>query len=213
MMKRFIIVAVAAMALVSCGKKKADDPLADTGRTQRTENLLANLKEQAQRGYMFGHHDDTVYGIGWFGDSARSDVKSVCNDLPALLSFDLGHIELGDSVNLDKVPFDRIRQEIIAQFDRGGVTTLSWHLDNPLTGGSSWVKPDSLTAEEKMTVESVLEGGKQHEKFVGWIDTVADYFNSHNTPYGVKVHVIFHHFHEHTGICVWWGEKLCTPEQ
>ena len=213
MMKRLIIVAVAAMALVSCGKKNADDPLADTGRTQRTENLLANLKEQAQRGYMFGHHDDTVYGIGWFGDSARSDVKSVCNDLPALLSFDLGHIELGDSVNLDKVPFDRIRQEIIAQFDRGGVTTLSWHLDNPLTGGSSWVKPDSLTAEEKMTVESVLEGGKQHEKFVGWIDTVADYLNSLTTQYGVKVPVIFRPFHEHTGSWFWWGQKLCTPEQ
>ena len=193
--------------------KKKCDPLADTGRTQRTENLLANLKEQAQRGYMFGHHDDTVYGIGWFGDSARSDVKSVCNDLPALLSFDLGHIELGDSVNLDKVPFDRIRQEIIAQFDRGGVTTLSWHLDNPLTGGSSWVKPDSLTAEEKMTVESVLEGGKQHEKFVGWIDTVADYLNSLTTPYGVKVPVIFRPFHEHTGSWFWWGQKLCTPEQ
>ena len=28
------------------------------------------------------------------GDSARSDVKSVCGDYPAMMSFDLGRIEI-----------------------------------------------------------------------------------------------------------------------
>lgn len=205
-----------ALALASCGghQQKADDPLADSGRTQRTENLLANIKAQADSvGYMFGHHDDTVYGIGWVGDSARSDVKSVCNDYPALLSFDLGHLELGDSVNLDGVPFERIRQEIFNHFNRGGMITLSWHLDNPLTGESAWVKPDSLTDEQKQTVASVLEGGAQHEKFMGWLDRVADFLNSLETPYGVKVPVLFRPWHEHTGSWFWWGQNLCTAEQ
>lgn len=205
-----------ALALASCGgnQQKADDPLADSGRTQRTENLLANMKTQADSvGYMFGHHDDTVYGIGWVGDSARSDVKSVCNDYPALLSFDLGHLELGDSVNLDGVPFERIRQEIFNHFNRGGMITLSWHLDNPLTGESAWVKPDSLTDEQKQTVASVLEGGAQHEKFMGWLDRVADFLNSLETPYGVKVPVLFRPWHEHTGSWFWWGQNLCTAEQ
>lgn len=57
--------------------KKANDPLAESGRTQRTENLLTNLKAYGDSGiYLFGHHDDTVYGIGWKGDSAALTYKA-----------------------------------------------------------------------------------------------------------------------------------------
>ena len=196
----------------SCDKQKADDPLADSGRTQRTENLLANLRHQLETGYMFGHHDDTVYGIGWCGDSCRSDVKSVCNDYPAVISFDLGHLELGDSVNLDGVPFDRIRQEAINQYERGGVVSLSWHLNNPLSEGTSWVA-DSLKDIETKTVEAVLEGGKKHDVMLAWIDKVADFISSLETPYGVKVPVIFRPWHEHNGSWFWWGQDNCTTDQ
>ena len=152
-----LIISVITM-ITACGRNgKADDPIGESGKTVRTENMLANLKAQADSGvYMFGHHDDVVYGIGWESDydndstiGTKSDVKSVCNDFPAVLSFDLGHIELGDDKNLDGVPFKRIRQEIINHFDHGGMITLSWHLDNPLSGGTSWVA-DSLKNVEKM---------------------------------------------------------------
>ena len=221
-MKHLLIMAMAALLLAACSSepRKADDPLADSGRTQRTENLLTNLKLLGDSAvYMFGHHDDTVYGIGWEADYTndstvhqRSDVKSVCNDFPALLSFDLGHLELGDSLNLDGVPFNRIRQEIIAHYDRGGMVTLSWHLDNPLSGGSSWVA-DSLKDVETHTVAAVLEGGEKHELFLSWIDRVADFLNSLETPYGVRVPVLFRPWHEHTGSWFWWGQQLCTAEQ
>jgi len=211
--KKLILFIMAALAIVSCKKYKANDPIADTGRTQRTENLLASLKRTAVQGYMFGHQDSPMYGIGWVGDSARSDVKSVCNDFPAVMGFDLGHIELGDSVNLDGVPFSRMRQQIINQYDRGGMITISWHLDNPLTGGTSWVKPDSISAQENMTVASVLEGGKMHNKMIGWIDSVAVFLNSLETPYCVKVPVLFRPWHEHNGSWFWWGQDLCTAEQ
>lgn len=214
MMKKIIYFSLLALIMTGCGKKKADDPLTANGRTQRTENLLANMKAQADSaGYMFGHQDTYFYGIGWVGDSARSDINSVCGDMPAVLGVDLGHIENGDSVNLDRVPFDKMRNAIIAHFSRGGVVTASWHCDNPLTGGTAWVKPDSLTAEEKATVAEVLEGGKAHDKFIGWLDKVADFMNSLETPYGVKVPVIFRPWHEHTGSWFWWGQNLCTKEQ
>ena len=168
---------------------------------------------------MFGHHDDTVYGIGWEADytndstvSLRSDVKSVCGDLPAVLSFDLGHIELGDDKNLDGVPFERIRKEAINHFDHGGMITLSWHLDNPLSEGTSWVA-DSLKDIEKNTVAAVLKGGEKHELFLGWLDKVADFLNSLETPYGVRVPVVFRPWHEHTGSWFWWGQDNCTAEQ
>ena len=214
--------ATAALLTAACGnnEKKADDPLADSGRTQRTENLLENLKAIGDSTvYLFGHHDDTVYGIGWEADYSndstihqRSDVKSVCNDYPALLSFDLGHIELGDSLNLDGVPFQRIRQEILAHYDRGGMITLSWHVNNPLSGGTSWVA-DSLKSTETKTVAAVLEGGEKHDVFLSWLDRVADFLNSLETPYGVKVPVLFRPWHEHTGSWFWWGQEHCTPEQ
>ena len=93
---RYYLFLLSVVLTVSCNsdKNKIHEPLADSGRTQRTENLLENLILQGDSGvYMFGHHDDTVYGIGWEADytndstvSLRSDVKSVCGDLPAVLS-------------------------------------------------------------------------------------------------------------------------------
>ena len=69
MNKRTSFLAAAAVLLtVACNNQpqKAEDPLADSGRTQRTENLLHKLKVLGDSTvYIFGHHDDTVYGIGW----------------------------------------------------------------------------------------------------------------------------------------------------
>ena len=221
-MRNSLYIIAAALVIASCGgnQHKADDPLADSGRTQRTENMLANLKALGDSTvYMFGQHDATVYGIGWEADYTndstiheRSDVKSICNDFPALLSFDLGHLELGDERNLDGVPFERIRKEIIAHYDKGGMITLSWHLNNPLSGGSSWVA-DSLKSIETKTVSSVIEGGEKHELFLSWLDKVADFLNSLETPYGVKVPVLFRPWHEHTGSWFWWGQAHCTADQ
>ncbi len=105
-------------------------------KTAETEALLDKLIRLPKKGFMFGHHDDPVYGIGWDGDENRSDVKSVCGDYPAVMAFDLGRIERGGEKNLDDVLFERIRAEIIAHYNRGGVCSLSWHVDNPVTGGS-----------------------------------------------------------------------------
>ena len=170
--------------------------------------MLATLKALPEQGvFMFGHHDAPMYGIGWNGDAQRSDVKSVCGDWPAVMSFDLGHLELGNDNNLDGVPFDRIRQESVAQYMRGGMVSFSWHADNPLTGKDAWDVSDSTV------VRSVLPGGKNHDKFIVWLDRVADFFNSIKTQDGVKVPVLFRPWHEHTGSWFWWGQALCTDEE
>ena len=51
-------------------------------RTVETKNLTYKPRDNPSKGFMFGHHDDPVYGIGWEGDADRSDVKSVCGDYP-----------------------------------------------------------------------------------------------------------------------------------
>lgn len=200
-----------SLFLITCTSKQKEsnnlnEPTLDN-KTAETQNLLKNLKLISQKGFMFGHQDDPLYGIGWNGDSARSDVKSVVGDYPAAMGFEIGHIELSGDRSLDNVWLDRIRQEIINQYNRGGMSTVSWHLDNPLTGGNSW------DVKTKGVVASILPNGEQHEKFLGWLDIVANFFNSLTTENGIKVPVLFRPWHEHTGSWFWWGKDLCTADE
>ena len=176
--------------------------------TPETQNLLKNLKVISEKGFMFGHQDDPLYGIGWEGDEGRSDVKSVVDDYPAVMGFDLGRIELGSEKNIDNVSFKKIRQEIIRQYQRGGMITMSWHVNNPLTDGDSWdVK------NEENAVASVLPGGQNHNKFLRWLQSAADFFNSLKTEDGTKIPIVFRPWHEHTGSWFWWGKDLCATEE
>lgn len=181
-----------------------DEP---SGRTIETQHLLKNLTAVARKGFLFGHQDATLYGIGWEGDSGRSDVHSVVGDYPAVLGFDLGKIELGHDKNIDNVSFEKIRQEIIRHYNRGGMVTISWHADNPLTGSHSW---DVGTGG---VVTSILPGGDKHELFLGWLQSVADFFHSLQTDDGTKIPVLFRPWHEHTGSWFWWGKDYCTVDE
>ncbi|WP_300724822.1 glycoside hydrolase family 26 protein [uncultured Bacteroides sp.] len=198
------------MSLVTCfttACSSAKDTTETPAKSQEALFMLKELNALPQQGkFMFGHHDSPVYGIGWDGDEDRSDVKSVCGDYPAMMSFDLGRMEIYGDKTLDNVSLDRIRKEIIAQYERGGMVSISWHVDNPLTGKDSWDVSDSTV------VKSVLPGGANHDKFIGWIDKVADYLNSIQTADGTKVPVLFRPWHEHTGSWFWWGQNLCSTE-
>src|SRR5574344_505977 len=171
---------------------------------EKIQEYIKKIKKITERGYMFGHQDDPVYGTAWHFDLGKSDVKDVCGDYPAVMGFDLGKIEYGSNVNIDGVPFDRIRKEIKRQYMRGGVITLSWHLDNPLTGNSSWDVSNSST------VKSILPKGERHHLFESWMDRVSAFLNSLTTDDGNKIPVILRPFHEHTGTWFWWGEKYCS---
>lgn len=208
--QKWAVMLLAASIFTACGSSKKEQTVNEENtltRTPETERLLAGLKTISSKGIMFGHQDDTAYGIGWEGDEGRSDVKSVCGDYPAVIGFDLGELELGNVANLDKVPFEKIKKEIINQYRRGGMVSLSWHARNPKTGGDSWDVSDTAV------VASVLPGGEHHAKFAAWLDGVAGFLNSLRTAEGTKVPVLFRPWHEHTGSWFWWGEKLCTPDQ
>lgn len=175
--------------------------------TPQTCLLKQNLAKIALKGYMFGHQDDTNYGSNWSYIDGRSDVKDVSGDYPAVIGFDLGHLELDDSKNLDGVPFEKIRAEAVKQYLRGGVVTLSWHLNNPLTGKDAWDVSNSTV------VKSILPGGNKYDLFQGWLKRVAGFINGIKTPDGVKVPIIFRPWHENTGSWFWWGEKLCSVSE
>ena len=184
--------------------------------------LRSRLAESSTHSILYGHQDDPVYGHTWRWEEGRSDVLEVSGRYPDVMGFDLGHLELGADRNLDGVPFDRMRQEIIRQHGRGGITTLSWHATNPLIdGGTAWIKGKTDgTADEKaqfdheaQTVASILPGGASHQKFIGWLDRVSNFLLSLRDADGRLIPVILRPWHEHTGSWFWWGECLCTADE
>ena len=109
----------------------------------------------------------------WDGNMKKaegSDVKDVTGDYPAVYGWELGHLEIDSPHNLDSVPFNTMKQLIQTGYERGGVITISWHLNNPLTGKTAWNPAEG-------TVASVLPGGSRNDLFKTWLDKVAGFMN------------------------------------
>jgi len=91
-------------------------------------------------------------------------------------------------------------------YNRGGITTLSWHLNNPLTGKTAWDPAPG-------TVASILPGGEKNELYKSWLDKVAAFVLSLKGKNGESIPVIFRPFHELNGNWFWWGKDHCTPAE
>jgi hypothetical protein len=178
----------------------------DRKATKETQNLLFNLKKGLQKGILFGHQDDLAYGVKWKYEPGKSDIKDVTDEYPAVYGWELGRLEIDATVNLDSVPFDKMKHFIANAYQRGGVITISWHLNNPLTGKSAW-------NPAPRTVESILPGGEKNELYKSWLDKVAAFMLDLKGKQGEYIPVIFRPFHELNGSWFWWGKNHCTPEQ
>lgn len=212
MKKLFILSLAWCITLIACSKKQVTNSqekpvipvnLGDSEATQETKVLYFNLKKLAPKGVLFGQQDATAYGIGWKGDYNRSDVKDVCGSHPAVHGWDLG--DIGKSANLDGVPFDGIRFLIQQAYKRGGINTISMHIDNPVTGGDAW--------DVTHAVHQILPGGSKHSAYKKLLDLVADFLNSLTGKGGEKIPIIFRPYHEHTGSWFWWGQNNCTRNE
>ena len=182
--------------------------------TDATTGIIADFtgcrgQRQIEEGkILYGHQDDLVYGHSWMVTDIendplnRSDVRDVAGCFPAVVGFDLGGIELGDTANLDGVPFDLMRRAALKQLERGGMVTFSWHPRNPFTGGDAWdISSDKV-------VESILPGGEKEAEFALWLNRAADFLSSLG-----DVPVVFRPWHENIGSWFWWGGRLCTEDQ
>src|SRR5215471_6533578 len=170
----------------------AQESLCDKKATKETIALYKNLKRLLNKGIMFGHQDDVAYGVGWKYEPGRSDVKDVTGDYPAVYGFELGRLELDHAVNLDSVPFDMMKGFIRDAYDRGGVITISWHLNNPLTGKTAWDPSQG-------TVAAVLPGGEKNELYKSWLDRIAVFMLDLKGRHGEYIPIIFRPFHELNG--------------
>lgn len=182
-----------------CDKPSHNTPfqLVDSKATNETQALFYNLDQLRKNHVLFGHEDALAYGVNWRGDADRSDVKDITGSHPAVYGWDVGHIELGRAANLDNVDFDEMRKHIQDAYRRSGVITISWHLDNPYNGESSWDRTHS--------VEYILPGRSHHAEFEVFMHRLADYFESLVDDNGNLIPIIFRPWHEHTGTWFWWS--------
>jgi mannan endo-1,4-beta-mannosidase len=198
----FLIIFLLTGTSVMAQRSLPSDPKA----TPETVKLNQNLLNLQKKGMMFGHEDALAYGIGWVYEEGRSDVKDVVGDYPAVYGWELGHLELGEPYSLDSVHFDRIKNWIKTVYERGGINTISWHMRNPLTGGTSW------DTSSKEVVKSIIPGGHKHEFYKTYLDKMADFLLDLKTGDGTYIPLIFRPYHEHTGSWFWWGKNLSSKE-
>ncbi len=188
---------VVAISLASCNK---------TSQSYTADELIARLSRAVEQNkILLGHQDATVYGHSWSYEPDRSDVLEVVGDYPAVMGWDMGDIEFAHEKNLDGVPFDLIREEIIKQHSRGGINTISWHAYNPC-GGTAWDEGEGM-------VTSILKGGENYEMFQERLSLLADFLCSLKDANGELIPIIFRPWHEHDGNWFWWGDKWCTHDE
>jgi len=210
-----VAAAAAEMLAVSCfcakkkptageeNRPKANAFLVDSLATPETVALFGNLRENSSKGVMFGHQDDTAYGVGWKSEPGRSDVKEVCGDYPAVYGWDLGDIQ--NPANLDGVDFTLMKNRIGEAYGRGGVNTISMHLDNPVSGGDAW--------DNSAAVGEILPGGPRHAGYLHTLSLIAAFLKDLKTPSGTCIPVVLRPYHEHNQTWPWWGRAACTVDE
>ena len=186
--------------------EKKHHSLSDKNATPETVNLYQNLILLQEKGFLFGHQDDLAYGVKWRYEEGRSDIKDVTGDYPALYGWDLGGIEHQKSNNIDGVPFKKMKNWIKEIYDRGGVSTISWHMDNPLTMKNSWdTTPGSL--------RSILPNGEKHQLYLSWLDQAAQFLGNLKGSDGKKIPILYRPFHELTGNWFWWCKNNASAQE
>lgn len=181
--------------------------LSDVHALSQVHDSLVRLQKITSKGYAFGHQDSTSYGVGWKNNATeyRSDINDVVGDFPAVYGFDIGGIEHGNTNNLDDVPFDEMVVLIQKAHSNGGIITISWHADNPISKKNSW---DTTEA-----VKHILNGGSHNQLFLVWLSRVAEFMNRLQDENNNLIPVAFRPFHEMNGAWFWWGNPHTTSKE
>ncbi|TDO97133.1 glycoside hydrolase family 26 protein [Flavobacterium sp. 245] len=179
----------------------------DKNATKETKALYQNLKLISKKHILFGHQHALEYGHGWKNGPNRSDVKSVTGSHPAVIGIDLSDFSGRPKDVIEKAK-ETLRKNVIATYERGGITTVSWHFNNPVSENGFYWK-DSVSSP---AISLIKPGGSHHEKYKEILKTIADFANSARANDGTLAPMIFRPFHEFDGDWFWWGKKFTSRE-
>ncbi len=181
--------------------------LVDSDATTETRSLFAYLQDPG--GILFGHQHTTDYGETFdVPDGTSSDVRAATGDYPAVFGFDTLIIEGRERPGSMQASREQnaltLAQSIVQAHRLGGISTLSMHMENVVTGGDFYdTSGDALRA--------VLPGGVHHQDLREYLDLVALAADNAVTADGTPVPIIFRPWHENAGSWFWWGAAFGTP--
>jgi mannan endo-1,4-beta-mannosidase len=179
----------------------------DKKATKETKNLYKNLKIISKEHILFGHQHALEYGHGWSNELNRSDVKSVTGSHPAVIGIDFSGFSGHPKEEVEKTK-EVLRKNVIATYERGGITTVAWHFMNPASGGGFYWK-DSVSVA---AISLIKPGGSHHEEYKEILKTIADFAHSVKGKDGNLAPMIFRPYHEFDGDWFWWGKKYTSRE-
>lgn len=179
----------------------------DKNATKETRNLYQNLKTISKEHILFGHQHALEYGHGWSNETNRSDVKSVTGSHPAVVGIDFSGFS-GQSKDAIEKTKEILKKNVIDTYERGGITTVSWHFLNPASGGGFYWK-DSVSVA---AMSLIKPGGSHHEQYKEILKTFADFAHSVKAKDGSLAPMIFRPYHEFDGDWFWWGKKYTSQE-
>ncbi len=180
----------------------------DAKATPETVHLFQNLLRLSEKHTLFGHQHATEYGHGWQNEPDRSDVKSVTGSNPAVIGVDLLGVN-GQPGTSPSTYLSQLRNTVQDTYNRGGVVTLAWHFNNPVSaGGFYWKDSVSLPA-----VKYIIPGGKAHGTYKSILQKIGEWAKSTKGKDGKPVPMIFRPYHEFDGDWFWWGKSHCTKEE
>ncbi len=179
----------------------------DKNATKETKNLYHNLKKISKKHILFGHQHALEYGHGWSNEPNRSDIKSVTGSHPAVVGIDFSDFSGRSKEQIEKTK-EVLRKNVIDTYERGGITTVSWHFNNPASEGGFYWKDGISTASMSL----IKPGGSHHEQYKEILKTIADFAHSVKAKDGKLSPMIFRPFHEFDGDWFWWGKSHTSRE-
>ncbi|WP_343694256.1 glycosyl hydrolase [Flavobacterium sp.] len=179
----------------------------DKKATKETKFLYQNLKTISENHILFGHQHALEYGHGWKDEPNKSDVKLVTGSHPAVVGIDFSGFSGHSNEEIQKTK-TVLKKNVIDTYERGGITTVSWHLNNPASGGGFYWK-DSVSVA---AMSLIKKDGSHHEQYKEILKTIADFAHSVKAKDGKLVPMIFRPFHEFDGDWFWWGKKYTSRE-
>lgn len=179
----------------------------DKKATKETQNLYHNLKIISKKHILFGHQHALEYGHGWSNEPNKSDVKLVTGSHPAVVGIDFSDFSGRSKEEIEKAQ-KTLKQNVIDTYERGGITTVSWHFNNPASGGGFYWK-DSVSVA---AMSLIKKDGSHHEQYKEILKIIADFAHSVKAKDGKLAPMIFRPFHEFDGDWFWWGKKYTSRE-
>lgn len=207
-------IAAAALLLPTSAATAAEEAprgvdLVDARATDETRSLFAYLRDIGGAGILFGHQHTTDYGETFTTrDGTSSDVLAATGDHPAVFGFDTliieGRERPGDASATREENALTLARSIREAHDLGGISTLSGHVENVVTGGDFYdTTGDALRA--------VLPGGAHHDDLRAHLDLVALAARSAVDADGDAIPIVYRPWHENAGSWFWWGAAFGSP--